>query len=217
MDNILFDITPNFKTILCALSRKLSIKRVQFVYGTLKLDIFLFSRLYLLLLVAICLEINLDQSHNSTPDPVGETPTEDDVHDDLDSLPESIPPQPELCEDSDDEENASDEENAQPEPCVTPTRSPRPVLEQGYNGVCHYPCETTPPLFDSPSFPSWKAAHDEEYGRKKYPTSNVSTPQSTKSQHWYKDSNQKTHVKYRLDEDPRNLFKMKRLRHVEAF
>ena len=43
MDTILFDIPPNFKTILCALSRKLSIKRVRFVYGTLKLDIFLFS------------------------------------------------------------------------------------------------------------------------------------------------------------------------------
>ena len=47
MDNILFDITPNFKTILCALSRKLSIKRVQFVYETHKLDIFLFSTLLL--------------------------------------------------------------------------------------------------------------------------------------------------------------------------
>ena len=43
MDNILFDIAPNFKTILFALSRKLSIKRVQFVYETHKLDIFLFS------------------------------------------------------------------------------------------------------------------------------------------------------------------------------
>ena len=43
MDNILFDITQNFKTILCALSRKLSIKRVQFVYETHTLVIFLFG------------------------------------------------------------------------------------------------------------------------------------------------------------------------------
>ena len=146
--------------------------------------------------------------HNIAHDDLAsDTPTDDEVNDDLDSLQSDIPPQPELCEDSDDEENA--------EPCVTPTRLSQPVLEQGYNGVWHYPGEKTPPLFDSPSFPSWKAALDEEYGRQKSPTSNVSTPQSSKSQHWYKDRNQKTHAKSSIAEDPRNLFRMKRLSHVD--
>lgn len=153
-----------------------------------------------------------DPHHNIAPEYSNDTTVNDDTHDDLDSLPDyDIPPQPELCEDSD----ADDTENALSEPCVTPSRSPRPALEQGYNGVWHYPGEKTPPLLDSPSFPSWKAALDQEYGGQKSPKSSVSTPQSTNSQHWYRDRNQKTHVKCSLAEDANNLFKMKRLSHVD--
>ena len=164
------------------------------------------------------------QNSQSKPAPEGihHAPAPNEVldsNDDIESLPSyDIPPQPELCP-TDDEESSDDALDASSDANDETFSTPKKTQNRGF-----YSYGSVDQVRGHDGF--WHPAGDltpQSHPRTPHvtptvPNSCVSTPQSAKSQHWYKDENQKQHMKYLLNEDPlgvKNLFTMKRLSHID--